>query len=199
MSAKITVLISGGGSNLQAILAAIERQDIDGQVCMVMTDRDCAGITHAIARYIPVARVRRMRDDALFAQNMLRLIPDETDLIVLAGFLSILPEPVIRAYPKRIINLHPSLLPKYGGAGMYGLRVHQAVLDAGEQYSGCTVHYVDQGIDSGEIIAQTSVPIYPDDNATTLQQRVQEQEHLLLCRVVADLCTALSSSHNPHK
>lgn len=199
MSAKITVLISGGGSNLQAILAAIERQDIDGQVCMVMTDRDCAGITHAIDRHIPVARISRVRDDALFAQNMLRLIPDETDLIVLAGFLSILPEPVIRAYPKRIINLHPSLLPKYGGAGMYGLRVHQAVLDAGEQRSGCTVHYVDQGIDSGEIITQASVPIYPDDNATTLQQRVQEQEHLLLCRVVADLCTTFSLPHNPHK
>lgn len=199
MSANITVLISGSGSNLKALLDAIEQNAIDGRVNAVIADRECSGQQHAVSRRIPFIRVDRKLAQADFTDALLRVIPTETDLIVLAGFLSILPPAVIARWPKRIINLHPSLLPKYGGAGMYGLRVHQAVLDAGDAVSGCSVHYVDQGIDTGALIAQSEVPVVEGDTAARLQQRIQQAEHRLLCQVVADLCRACPKQPQANK
>ena len=191
MSANITVMISGSGSNLKALLDAIDQNKIDGQVCAVIADRECGGQQHAVSRHIPFIRIDRKLDQASFADALLRMIPAETDLIVLAGFLSVVPTAVIEQWAGRIINLHPSLLPKFGGAGMYGLHVHKAVLDAGEAISGCSVHYVDSGIDTGKVIAQSEVPVHADDTPETLQKRIQQEEHPLLCKVVAELCHTL--------
>lgn len=111
----------------------------------------------------------------------------ETDLIILAGYLLKIPDVVINAYPGRIINIHPSLLPKYGGKGYYGSNVHQAVLDNKESCSGCTVHIVTEKYDEGPILAQKKVPVYDTDDAQTLAKRVLEQEHLLLPKVVGEM------------
>ncbi|MDO4644140.1 MAG: phosphoribosylglycinamide formyltransferase [Cardiobacteriaceae bacterium] len=182
---NLTVLISGSGSNLKALIGACAQGIIPAHILAVIADRDCAGQQHALAANLPFTIVDRKQPH--FTEALLTAIPRESDLIILAGFLSILPPELITKYPRQIINLHPSLLPKFGGAGMYGLRVHQAALQAGEKESGCTVHYVDSGIDSGEIIAQSRVPVFPDDTAKSLQARVQAEEHPLLINTVARL------------
>ena len=129
-----------------------------------------------------------MLDRKLFGEKL----SDEIDMIlsgnekisyiVLAGYLSILSEKFVKKWEKKIINMHPSLLPKFGGKGMYGLKVHEAVLKAGEKESGCTVHYVDSGIDTGEPIMSMKVPVLEGDTPETLQKRVLEKEHLLLVK-----------------
>lgn len=196
MSANITVMISGSGSNLKALLDAIDQNKINGQVRAVIADRKCGGQQHAVSRHIPFFRIDRKLKQSAFTDTLLHIIPPDTDLIILAGFLSVVPAAIIEQWPERIINLHPSLLPKFGGAGMYGLRVHQAVIDAGETVSGCSVHYVDSGIDTGKVIAQSEVPVHADDTAETLQKRIQKEEHPLLCNVVAELCLSLPKNSN---
>lgn len=109
-----------------------------------------------------------------------QLAAEKTDLIVLAGYMKVLEPAVIQAYRRRILNIHPSLIPKYCGKGFYGKRVHQAVLDGGETVSGATVHFVDEGVDTGEIILQRQVPVEPGDTADTLAARVLETEHVIL-------------------
>ena len=185
MTAKLTVLISGGGSNLAALLAACATEQLLARITRVIADRDCAGKQHALARDIPFHLIDRKLPD--FAARLAEAVPADSDLIILAGFLSIFPSVLIDKHPGKIINLHPSLLPAYGGAGMYGLRVHEAVIAAGETESGCTVHYVDHGIDTGKIIAQTRTPVLADDDARSLQARIAPLEHQLLIRTVAQL------------
>lgn len=189
MTAKLTVLISGGGSNLAALLVACEQGELPAQVIRVIADRDCPGKEHALSRDIPFHLVDRKLPD--FADRLAKSIPPESDLIILAGFLSIFPSAMVDRFPKRIINLHPSLLPAYGGAGMYGMHVHKAVITAGDTESGASVHYVDHGIDTGAVIAQARVPVLPGDDAASLQARIAPVEHRLLLRTVADLLTAL--------
>ncbi|MDC7240164.1 MAG: formyltransferase family protein, partial [Spirochaetales bacterium] len=108
------------------------------------------------------------------------MIPEDTDLIVLAGYLSILSAEFVEKWKGKIINIHPALLPEFGGKGMYGMNVHRAVLEAGRKKSGCTVHYVDGGVDTGETILQREVPVLPGDSPEDLQKRVLEQEHIAL-------------------
>lgn len=187
MPAQLTVLISGGGSNLAALIEACEQGVLPARVVRVIADRDCAGKQHALSRDIPFTLVDRQLPRELFASALRQAIPANSDLVILAGFLSICPPQVVDAFPRKIINLHPSLLPDYGGAGMYGLRVHQAVIAAGEAESGCSVHYVDHGIDTGHIIAQARVPVLPDDDAASLQRRIAPEEHRLLVHTVARL------------
>ncbi len=176
---KLTVLLSGSGTNFQAILDAIQSGALsDIKVIKVIADRECQGVNRAIDHRIDFEVVSRRRDD--FKPSFFNAIPQETDLIVCAGFLSIIPEEVIDAFPKQIINIHPSLLPKYGGKGMYGMNVHKAVIKAGETESGCTVHYVDKGIDTGDIILQKSLAVLADDTPERLQKRVLAVEHQLL-------------------
>lgn len=187
MPAQLTVLISGGGSNLAALIEACEQGVLPARVVRVIADRDCAGKQHALSRDIPFTLVDRKLPRELFASALRQAIPADSDLVILAGFLSICPPQVVDAFPRKIINLHPSLLPAYGGAGMYGLRVHQAVISAGDAESGCSVHYVDHGIDTGHIIAQARVPVLPDDDAASLQRRIAPEEHRLLVHTVARL------------
>ena len=183
---QLTILISGSGTNLRAIIDAVESGELLGvQINKVIADRKCSGIERALKHNIPFEIVNRKTAD--FKNQLLNAVPAKSDLIVLAGFLSIIPTELVARFPKKIINLHPALLPKYGGKGMYGKHVHEAVLASNDHESGCTVHYVDAGIDTGEIIAQAAVPILPDDNPQTLQKRIQVEEHKLLVKVLADL------------
>lgn len=176
---KLAVLVSGGGTNLQAILDAFPNQDIS-----VIADRECYALVRAAEAGVNTHLVDRKlyRDELSLRINA--LISDDCDLIVLAGFLSILDKQLIQRFPQKIINIHPSLLPRHGGAGMWGIKVHQAAISSGDRESGCTVHYVSEEIDSGAIIAQAKVAITSDDTAESLQQKVLAHEHKLLVSVI---------------
>lgn len=171
---KIAVFCSGGGTNFQSIIDAVEAGEIDAEITALVAGKE--GI-EAIERAKKHGIPHRIFDGHL---------PD-ADLIVFAGFLKIVPPDFVKAFPNKIINIHPSLLPKYGGKGMYGLKVHQAVIDNKETVSGCTVHYVDEGTDTGAIIAQKEVPVLPGDTAKTLQARVLAEEHKLLVEVIKEI------------
>lgn len=183
------VLASGSGTNFQAILDAIHDGSLHASVAALVTNNPSAGaIGRAEKHDIPVhilPNEKQMADDRLF--DLLQTI--DPDLIVLAGYLRMIPDRLTDRFDKRIINIHPSLLPKYGGKGFYGLRVHEAVLQAGETESGCTVHYVNEEYDAGDIVAQARVPVADDDTPETLAKKVLRQEHILLPKVIATLLT----------
>lgn len=175
---KIAVFVSGGGTNLQNIIDAIEQGILQNiEISMVMTDRDCYAIERSLDYNIRTYVLDRKTFSEDAAHN---LIDEEIDLIVLAGFLSILTPEFTQKWSSKMINIHPALLPKYGGKGMYGAKVHQAVLAAGDQVSGATVHYVTAGVDEGEIITQGSFEIDKDDQVEDLQRKVAEVERVIL-------------------
>lgn len=184
---QLSVMISGGGSNLKAIIDAIHAGRLPANIVRVIADRDCSGKHHALDADIPFTLIDRKLDRYTFASELTQAVPETTDLIVLAGFLSVIPAALVEKYPRKIINLHPSLLPKFGGMGMYGMNVHRAVIAAGEAESGCSVHYVDLGVDTGEIIAQAKVPVLANDSPEALQQRIAPEEHRLLVKTIAGL------------
>ncbi|MAE52395.1 MAG: phosphoribosylglycinamide formyltransferase [Micavibrio sp.] len=179
---NLAVLISGGGSNLQAIIDACKDSDFPAKVQMVISNTPGAqGLTRAKNAGIPAITIDHKNYDT--RQDFEEALTDalsghDIDLICLAGFMRILTPGFIAQWPRKIINTHPSLLPKFGGEGMYGMRVHQAVLDSGEQYSGSTIHYVIPEVDKGEIIIQKQVDIHSDDTAETLAKRVLASEHI---------------------
>ncbi len=149
---NIAVLVSGSGSNLQRIIDCIDNGEIpNAKVNLVVADRDCYALQRAENHQIPYQFIKREKD---FSENLEKVLPENTDLIVLAGFLSILNQDFCEKYRGKIINIHPALLPKFGGKGMWGHHVHEAVIAANEKESGATVHYVTSGIDEGEIILQ---------------------------------------------
>ncbi len=185
---QIVVLVSGGGSNLQALIDAIAAGQINATIAAVIVDRECYGLERARNNHIPAYLVDRKIHKNNLSPAIAVHIPSDCQLIVLAGFLSILDENFINHYSGKIINIHPSLLPRHGGAGMWGMNVHRAVLAAGDTQSGCTVHYVTSEIDGGAIVAQTSVAVLADDTPETLQARVLVEEHKLLVTVVKQLC-----------
>ena len=179
MSVRVAVLASGGGSNLQAIL-----EDFDAlgpragaSVALVASDRATAGaLERARSRGIEAVHLdTERRGDAMAAL----LESHGVDAIALAGYLRFVPATVTRRWRGKIVNVHPSLLPAFGGAGMYGLRVHQAVIDAGVRVTGATVHFVDEEYDRGPVIAQWPVPVLPADTAEVLARRVLAAEHAL--------------------
>ena len=177
---KIAVLVSGGGTNLQALIDAQSRGEIQsGEIVLVISNKaDAYALTRAENAGIPGVVITKKEcgsqeafEDALLAQ----LAACEIDLIVLAGFMSILSQRFTDAYEKRILNVHPSLIPSFCGEGFYGLRVHQAALDYGVKVTGATVHYVNEIPDGGEIILQRAVAIEEGDTPEILQRRVMEQ------------------------
>lgn len=184
---NISVLVSGGGTNLQALIDKIQDGQLDNaKIVQVISSRE--GV-FALERAAKAGIKGKVVTDT---ENLLsELAAEKTDLIVLAGYMRVLEPAVIEAYPRRIINIHPSLIPKYCGKGFYGKRVHQAVIDGGETVSGATVHFVDEGVDTGEIILQRQVPVKADDTAETLAARVLETEHVILAegikKVMAEL------------
>ena len=192
--ARIAVLVSGGGTNLQAILDAAGRGELsDGEVTLVISDRAGAyALERATMAGIPSVEINKKAcgGQKTFEEKLLAALEENrTDLIVLAGFLSILTEDFTARYPRRIINVHPSLIPSFCGAGYYGLKVHEAALGRGVKVTGATVHFVNEIPDGGEIIAQKAVRIEPGDTPEILQRRVMEQaEWVILPQSVEKIC-----------
>ena len=183
--ARIAVLVSGGGTNLQAILDAGNRGEIPhGEVTLVISDRPGAyALERAEKAGIPHLEINKKAcggQEAFEGKLITALEENRTDLIVLAGFLSILTENFTSLYERRIVNVHPSLIPSFCGAGFYGLKVHQAALDRGVKVTGATVHFVNEIPDGGEIIAQKAVEILPGDTPEALQRRVMEQAEWII-------------------
>lgn len=178
---KIAVLISGGGSNLQSIIDKINSKELDCEIEIVIADRDCYGLERASNFGIETLLLnRRELKKDLCTEIHKNLVDNNINLIVLAGFLSILTKEFVEYWDKKIINVHPSLLPKFGGQGMHGMNVHNAVINAKEKISGCTVHFVDSGVDTGEIILQRTVDVLDDDTPEILQKRILVEEHKVL-------------------
>lgn len=187
MRVKIAVLVSGGGTNLQALLDAQKRGAIPhGEIALVVSNNPNAyALERAKKANIPTALVTKAQPDAQLQQ----LLEGKIDLIVLAGFLAILPERFTSRWENRIINIHPSLIPSFCGEGMYGLRVHEAALKKGVKITGATVHFVNEVCDGGAIIAQKAVDVLPGDTPEILQRRVMEQaEWVLLPQATEEVC-----------
>lgn len=189
---NIAVFASGGGSDFQSVVDGVESGLIDGRVVLLVASREGIGALERAKKHgIDCAVFDKKKYASM--DEMFSAIGDElerrkTDLVVLAGYLSILTPSFVGRFEKKIINIHPSLIPKYCGDGFYGMRVHRAVVANGETESGCTVHYVDEGTDTGEIIAQARVAVENGDTPEDVAAKVLEKEHELLPRVVAMLC-----------
>ena len=192
---KIAVLVSGGGTNLQAILVSMRAGKIPhGEIAMVISNnRNAYALTRARENGIETAVVSRRELGGEFEDVLLStLAAHGIELVVLAGFLCVLTEKVTRAYAQRIINVHPSLIPSFCGTGYYGLKVHEAALAYGVKVTGATVHYVNEVTDGGEIIAQKAVEVKPGDTPETLQRRVMEEaEWVILPAAVEQVCKKL--------
>ncbi|MFS4428896.1 phosphoribosylglycinamide formyltransferase [Chryseobacterium sp. GVT01B] len=172
---NIVVLVSGSGTNLQRIIDTIETGEIqNAKVSLVVADRECFGLERAKNHNIENILIPRGKN---FSSELAKVIPENTDLIVLAGFLSILKSEFCENWNGKIINIHPALLPKFGGKGMWGMNVHNAVIEAKEVESGATVHFVTPGIDEGEAILQKSFEVTADDTPETLAQKVHQIEY----------------------
>jgi phosphoribosylglycinamide formyltransferase 1 len=188
---NIVVLASGSGSNFQAILNAIEQGTIDAQVVRLIASRAGIGaIEKAKLAGIDTQIISKSAFESsdAFAHALLSALQLlEPRLIVLAGYLVQIPVEVIKAFPNRIVNIHPSLLPEFGGKGYYGIKVHEAVLKSGKTESGCTVHLVSENYDEGPILAQSRIRVEPNDTPESLAQRVLSEEHKLLPRTIQTL------------
>lgn len=190
---NITVLVSGGGTNLQSIIDQMQNGYLGGAriVQVISSSPDAYALVRAEKAGIPGCCI----DKGQFAEEKERnrmilekLRDAQTDLIVLAGYMSILGPELIEAYRNRIINIHPALIPKYCGRGYFGKRVHRAVLEGKEMESGATVHFVDEGVDTGKIILQEKVPVEPGDTEDTLAARVLTVEHRILPQAIKLFC-----------
>jgi phosphoribosylglycinamide formyltransferase-1 len=185
---RLGVLGSGKGSNFRAIMEQIVDGRLDAEVRIVISDVENAGILGFARDFqIPALYVRpgrfRTRLEPEVEEDIVRLLLEaDVELVVLAGFMRIVKQPLLGAFPRKIINIHPSLLPKYPG-----LEAWKQALAAGEKETGCTVHYVDAAIDAGEILGNGTVPILPGDTPESLHARIQESEHLLLPAVIAGI------------
>ena len=177
---KIAVLVSGGGTNLQAIIDAVREGKItDAEICLVLSNnKNAYALERAKAAGIPARAIspkdyetRQQFNDALLSAVQ----ESGAQLVVLAGFLCVIPPEMVEAYPNRIINIHPSLIPSFCGTGYYGLKVHEAALERGVRVSGATVHFVDAGTDTGPIILQKAVEVRSTDTPKELQLRIMEQ------------------------
>lgn len=192
---KIAVFVSGGGTNLQALIDAEKRGEIpSGKIELVLSSNDTAyALTRAAENNIPFVVVKRKDFDSQIAyEEAIKDILREKgiEMIVLAGFMSILSENFTSAYPKRIVNVHPSLIPSFCGKGFYGLHVHEAALSYGVKVTGATVHYVNEIPDGGEIILQKAVEIQEDDTPEILQKRVMEQAEWILLPKAVEMVAA---------
>ena len=195
MKKRIAVLVSGGGTNLQALLDAEEAGKIPhGEIALVISNNpDAYALERARLAGVPGAVITKKEcgsQAAFEAQIQAVLERNGTDLIILAGFMCILSENFTSKWPKRILNVHPSLIPSFCGEDFYGLRVHQAALDYGVKVTGATVHFVNEIPDGGEIIAQKAVSIEPGDTPEILQKRVMEQAEWILLPQAAEMVCA---------
>ena len=191
--ARIAVLVSGGGTNLQALLDAQKAGNIPhGEIVLVVSNVAGAyALRRAAQAGVPVRTVRKTGSQQAFEEELLATLTEfQADMIVLAGFLAILSENFTRRYPERILNIHPSLIPSFCGKGFYGLHVHEAALTRGVKVTGATVHYVNEIPDGGRILLQKAVEVLPDDTPQTLQRRVMEQAEWILLPQAAEMVAA---------
>ncbi len=195
---RVAVLVSGGGTNLQALIDARDAGALPhARLVLVLSSKaDAFALKRAERAGIPARAVPRKNyaDAAAYDAALLEALQAHNiDVVVLAGFLSVIGPRVLAAYPNRILNVHPSLIPAFCGDGFYGLKLHEAALARGVKVSGATVHFVNEIVDGGEILLQKAVEVQPDDTAETLQQRVMEQaEWILLPQAVEMLCATIS-------
>ena len=182
---RIAVLVSGGGTDLQSIIDAVENKEIDCKIEMVISSKE--GVyslerakKHGIESHVITKKEYKDKQ----SDKILSLVCENVDLIVLAGYLSILDGEILEKFKNRIINIHPSLIPSFCGPSMYGLKVHEAAIKKGVRFSGCTVHFVNNEVDGGAIILQEAVPVYFEDTPETLQARILEKEHIILPKAV---------------
>lgn len=186
---KLAIFASGGGSNFQAIVDAVEAGVLRAEVVLCVCNRRKAGVLdRASAHDIPTFQISP--DDfpdlnSYTARLLKELEQYGVDHIALAGYMKMIPSGLVEKYRGRIVNIHPALLPKFGGKGMYGMHVHRAVLAAGESISGATVHIVDEDYDTGPIVLQLTVPVHPEDTPESLASRVLEAEHRLYPEALA--------------
>lgn len=185
---QLVFFASGSGTNFQSVIDAVEAGRIDAYIAgLISNTEDCGALDRAERHGIPTKTVSPADypDREAYVDDLLQTLEAwAPDLIVLAGYLLKIPRPVIHAYPDRIINIHPSLLPKFGGKGFYGEKVHRAVIEAGEEQTGCSVHIVDEEYDRGPVLAQRTVPVRESDTPETLARRVLQHEHELLPEVI---------------
>ena len=189
---KLAVLVSGGGTNLQAIMDGIASGSITNAkiVTVISNNKNAYALTRAEQSGIPASCIspKDYADREAFHKALLKaLVESEADLIVLAGCLVVIPEMIIDRFPNRIINIHPSLIPSFCGTEYYGLKVHEGALARGVKLTGATVHFVDKGTDTGPIILQKAVEVLPDDTPKSLQQRVMEQAEWVIMPKAIDL------------
>ncbi|MBD3299443.1 MAG: phosphoribosylglycinamide formyltransferase [candidate division Zixibacteria bacterium] len=200
---RIAVFASGEGTDLQAIIDACKDGRIDGRVVLVISNNRNAGALER-GRTVGAKAVHWSETRAGSAQRFeteLRYIlrDAQPELIVLAGYMKLVPQAIVKEYEGRMLNVHPALLPKFGGKGYYGMRVHEAVLEAGETESGATVHFVDAEYDHGVTFMQESVPVQPDDTPESLRARVLELEHRLLPAAMARFIELRRAGKDPYQ
>ena len=180
---KIGVLISGGGTNLQAVIDGCENKSINGEVKVVISNKEYA---------YGLERARNHKITAICEKDENKIIEilkeNEVELVILAGYLKIVSPKLVNEYRNKIINIHPSLIPAFCGKGYYGQKVHQGVIDYGAKVTGATVHFVDEGADTGPIIMQKTVEVKQDDDAKKLAERVLEVEHEILTKSISMFC-----------
>ncbi|XP_057512955.1 phosphoribosylglycinamide formyltransferase, chloroplastic-like [Actinidia eriantha] len=189
---NLAVFVSGGGSNFRSIHEAIFRGSVHGEIAVLVTNKPgCGGAEYARDNNIPVILFPKMKEkpDSLSANDLVTALRRyKVDFILLAGYLKLMPIELVQAYPRSILNIHPSLLPAFGGKDFYGMKVHQTVIASGARYSGPTIHFVDEHYDTGRILAQRVVPVLANDTADELAARVLQKEHQLYVEVAAALC-----------
>ena len=189
---RLVILISGGGSNMQAVIDACKEGRIKARVVAVVSSNAQAGGLEKAAKHGIAAYVCALSDFESPQERDKKIVEiaakHNADYLILAGYLGIFTPDLVGAYKGKIINIHPSLLPKHGGKGFYGTNVHKSVLASGDKVSGATAHLVDENIDTGAILAQKEVEVMSGDTPESLQKRVLEIEHLLLVEVLAELC-----------
>ncbi len=192
MSLRFAVLISGGGTNLQALIDAVDNGVIPAEIALVISDReDAYGLERARKHNIPAeVQARKMyasaaeRDEHIVAL----LEKHDVDFVMLAGYLSILTEGFVKKYERRIINIHPALIPNYCGKGYYGDIIHKEVLENGEKETGITLHFVDAGVDSGPIIVQHKIPVVEGETLESLKEKIHASEHRLIVETAKRYC-----------
>ena len=199
---KVGVLASGGGSNLQSIIDRSLDGSIAADVVLVISNNSGAKALDRARNHgidaLHVSAVTEKSDDAADRRITEEMKAHGVDIVALAGYMKKIGPHLLDKYRKRIINIHPALLPKFGGAGMYGMKVHRAVIASGEKESGPTVHYVDEQYDHGSNIAQIKVPVYPDDTPEVLQKRVLAKEHEIFPKVIQKLAEEWESTWKEH-
>lgn len=197
MSLNFAVFISGGGTNLQALIDAVEVGQIDGNLALVISDRQGAyGIERAKKHNIPYMVLNKKDFGGLKERDekILQVLSDHgIDFVMLAGYLSILTENLVQKYEKRIINIHPALIPKYSGKGFYGDVIHKAVLDNGDKETGVTLHFVDTGVDSGPIIVQEKVTVSRGETLESLKEKIHTLEHKLIVETAKKFSKSLTT------